>query len=140
MPGYAQAVINQDATIAIQSGNKITISEKAGEQWGEYASSNPAQGTHEWVGLVIDTGEKDITKVTFMVSFLLKRMLRKLQVLMLVLVSLFFGLRRMILHLILGISYLVLKARKTLQLLLKLLMVNKMGGGRLTFAHFLFGR
>ena len=65
MPGYAQAVINQDATVAIQSGNKITISEKAGEQWGEYASSNPAQGTHEWVGLVIDTGEKDITKVTF---------------------------------------------------------------------------
>lgn len=65
MPGYAQAVINQDATVAIQSGNKITISEKAGEQWGDYASSNPAQGTHEWVGLVIDTGEKDITKVTF---------------------------------------------------------------------------
>ena len=65
MPGYAQAIINQDATVAIQSGNKITISEKAGEQWGEYASSNPAQGTHEWVGLVIDTGEKDITKVTF---------------------------------------------------------------------------
>lgn len=65
MPGYTQAVINQDATVAIQSGNKITISEKAGAQWGEYASSNPAQGTHEWVGLVIDTGEKDITKVTF---------------------------------------------------------------------------
>lgn len=65
MPGYAQAVINQDITNAIQSGNKITISEKADEQWGEYASSNPAQGTHEWVGLVIDTGEKDITKVTF---------------------------------------------------------------------------
>ena len=65
MPGYAQAVINQDITNAVQSGNKITISEKAGEQWGEYASSNPAQGTHEWVGLVIDTGEKDITKVTF---------------------------------------------------------------------------
>ena len=65
MPGYTQAVINQDATVAIQSGNKITISEKAGEQWGDYASSNPDQGTHEWVGLVIDTGEKDITKVTF---------------------------------------------------------------------------
>ena len=65
MPGYAQAVINQDITNAVQSGNKITISEKAGDQWGEYASSNPAQGTHEWVGLVIDTGEKDITKVTF---------------------------------------------------------------------------
>lgn len=64
MPGYAQAVANQDITKVIQSGNSITVSEDGG-QWGEYASSVAAQGTHEWVGLDINTGEKDITKVTF---------------------------------------------------------------------------
>lgn len=64
MPGYATAVANQDITKVVQSGNSITVSEDGG-QWGEYASSNPNQGTHEWVGLDIDTGEKDITKVTF---------------------------------------------------------------------------
>lgn len=65
MPGYATAVANQDITNIVQEGNEITLSEQDGKQWGEYVSSNPAQGTHEWVGLVIDTGEKDITKVTF---------------------------------------------------------------------------
>ena len=65
MPGYEQAQANQNITNIVQNGNTITISEQDGEQWGEYASSNPDQGTHEWVGLIIDTGEKDITKVTF---------------------------------------------------------------------------
>ena len=65
MPGYEQVVENQDITVFVQSGNKITISEQDGEQWGSYASSNPAQGTHEWVGIDINTGEKDITKVTY---------------------------------------------------------------------------
>ena len=65
MIGYAQAVANQDATVIAQTGNKITVSEAAGQQWGSYESDNPAQGEHEWVGLDINTGEKDITKVTF---------------------------------------------------------------------------
>ena len=70
MPGYAQAQENQDNTILVQKGNTITISEQTGKQWGSYPSSNPAQGTHEWVGLDINTGEKDITKVTFNGSLL----------------------------------------------------------------------
>ena len=65
MPNATEAKANQDATVIEQEGNKITISERSGEQWVEYASSNPAQGTHEWVALDIDTGEDDITKVTF---------------------------------------------------------------------------
>lgn len=65
MIGYEQAVVNQDATVIAQSGNTITVSEADGQQWGEYESDNPAQGIHEWVGLDINTGEKDITKVTF---------------------------------------------------------------------------
>lgn len=65
MIGYATAVANQDATIVAQVKNEITISEEAGKQWAEFESDNPAQGIHEWVGLIIDTGEKDITKVTF---------------------------------------------------------------------------
>lgn len=64
MIGYDNAVKNQDNTIVEQNGNEITISEVSGEQWVEYNSDNPAQGRHEWVGLIIDTGEKDITKVT----------------------------------------------------------------------------
>lgn len=65
MIGYEQAVANQDATVITQSGNTITVSEADGQQWGAYESDNPAQGIHEWVGLDINTGEKDITKVTF---------------------------------------------------------------------------
>lgn len=64
MSGYAQAVANQNITKVVQTGNKITVSEDGG-QWGEFPSDNPAQGTHEWVALDINTGEKDITKVTF---------------------------------------------------------------------------
>lgn len=30
-----------------------------------YASTNPAQGTGKWIGLVVNTGESDITKVTY---------------------------------------------------------------------------
>ena len=65
MIGYAQAVINQDATKVEQVGDEITISELDGTQWGEYESDNPAQGEHEWVAIGISTGERDLTKVTF---------------------------------------------------------------------------
>lgn len=65
MIGYENAVKNQDNTVVEQNGNTITISEVDGEQWLEYNSDNPAQGVHEWVGLIIDTGENDIKKVTF---------------------------------------------------------------------------
>ena len=66
MKGYAQAVINQDATVVVQNGNVITVSEAAGQQWGEFESDDPTQpGDHEWVGIDINTGESDITKVKF---------------------------------------------------------------------------
>ena len=65
MSGYVTAVANQDATIITQVGNTITVSEASGQNWESYTSDDAAQGTHEWVGLIIDTGEKDITKVTF---------------------------------------------------------------------------
>lgn len=65
MPGLEIAKENQKITKVAKSGRTFTISEEAGKQWESYESSNPAQGTHEWVGLVVDTGEDDITKVTF---------------------------------------------------------------------------
>lgn len=60
-----EAKANQEATQITRSGNVITLSEVAGKQWTPYASATQAQGTHEWVGVIIDTGEDDITKVTF---------------------------------------------------------------------------
>lgn len=54
---------NQDAIDVTTSGETITIT--VNEELNSFPSTNPAQGTGEWVGLVIDTGESDITNVTY---------------------------------------------------------------------------
>ena len=57
---------NQDKLTVIAENNVYTVNVAGGvDSLNSYASTNPAQGTGKWIGLDIDTGEKDITKVTF---------------------------------------------------------------------------
>lgn len=70
MTGYSDAVANQDATVVTQNGNVITVSEADGQQWSAYSRFVESGPAYEWVGLDIDTGEEDITKVTVNGHFL----------------------------------------------------------------------
>lgn len=57
---------NQDKLTVSRDGNTFTVNVAGGvASLNSFASTNPAQGTGKWIGLDIDTGEKDITKVTF---------------------------------------------------------------------------
>lgn len=56
--------VNQDDVTVTQDGNTITVSGRVNEL-NSFASTDPNQGTAKWIGLVIDTGESDITKVTY---------------------------------------------------------------------------
>jgi len=57
---------NQDKLTVTRNDNVFTVNVAGGvDSLNEYASTNPAQGTAKWIGLDINTGEKDITTVTF---------------------------------------------------------------------------
>lgn len=48
-----------------QTGNDIYIKVDDGETLNSYESTDPAQGEGQWVAVIVDTGETDITKVTY---------------------------------------------------------------------------
>lgn len=54
---------NQDAITVTSSANAINIAADV-DALNSFASTNPAQGSGKWVGLVVDTGLDDITKVS----------------------------------------------------------------------------
>lgn len=55
---------NQDAITVGNSGNDYTVSGKLADMQA-FTSTDPLQsGEHKWIGLIINTGEDDITKVT----------------------------------------------------------------------------
>ena len=57
---------NQDKLTVTQEGNEVTVKVAGGvESLNTFASSNPAQGSGKWIGLDINTGVGDITKVTY---------------------------------------------------------------------------
>lgn len=62
----AESQENQDLILNIrQGGDTVEIFIDGGvDALNEFASTNPAQGTGKWIGLAIDTGEDDITKVS----------------------------------------------------------------------------
>ena len=61
-----QSQENQDKLTVTKNGNEFTVNVAGGvDSLNTFASTNPAQGSGKWIGLDIDTGEKDITKVTF---------------------------------------------------------------------------
>ena len=64
MPGYDKAVANQNAVTITFKGDDIDILGDV-DALEAYPSSNPAQGTHKWVGLLIDTGEDSIIGVKY---------------------------------------------------------------------------
>lgn len=53
-----------------QSGTNIYIDVDDGETLNSYESTDPTQGTGQWVALIIETGEDDITKVTYNGNYL----------------------------------------------------------------------
>lgn len=53
---------NQEKITVSKTGHDVEVSGKL-EELQEYPSSNPVQGTHKWVSVIVDTGEEDITKV-----------------------------------------------------------------------------
>lgn len=48
-----------------QEGTNIYIEVDDGETLNSYESTDPTQGEGQWVALAIETGEDDITKVTY---------------------------------------------------------------------------
>ena len=57
---------NQNKLSVSTEGNIYTVKVAGGvNSLNSYESTNPAQGEAKWIGLDINTGEKDITKVTF---------------------------------------------------------------------------
>ncbi|MGE4485695.1 MAG: S-layer homology domain-containing protein, partial [Oscillospiraceae bacterium] len=60
---------NQDAVTISKSGNTATVTGNLTSLYS-FTSTDAAQGTHKWVGLVIDTGESDITNVYYNGSLL----------------------------------------------------------------------
>ncbi|NLT58258.1 MAG: S-layer homology domain-containing protein [Clostridiales bacterium] len=55
---------NQDAVTVSKSGNTVTVSAVL-SQLKAFNSTNPDQGIHKWVGLVVDTGESSILGVYY---------------------------------------------------------------------------
>ena len=55
---------NQAAVTISQSGNTVTVA-GALENLTAFASTDPSQGTHQWVGLAVDTGEASIIGVSY---------------------------------------------------------------------------
>lgn len=57
---------NQDKITVNEKDNVYTVTVAGGvDSLNEFESTNPAQGSGKWIGLDINTGEGDITKVTF---------------------------------------------------------------------------
>ena len=54
--GGAKGIYNQEHVQIVQTGNTIKIYLKDTEDLKSFASTNPEQGTHEWIALDIDTG------------------------------------------------------------------------------------
>lgn len=62
---YDLSAANQTAT-TIEKVNDNTYKIKAkSEDLNAFPSTNPAQGTHKWIGIVIDTGESTIVGLKF---------------------------------------------------------------------------
>ena len=57
-------VANNGAVVVEQSGNTVLVKGKLADLV-EFPSSNPAQGTHKWIGLDIDTGLDTIEGATW---------------------------------------------------------------------------
>lgn len=55
---------NQDAVTVTSSGSNIVITGTLANL-NEFASTNPAQGTHKWIGIDIDTGLETIVGATW---------------------------------------------------------------------------
>lgn len=60
----ADSQANQDQTTVVAKAKSINIITNV-DTLKSFASTNPNQGTGKWVGLDIDTGVKDITKVKY---------------------------------------------------------------------------
>ena len=57
---------NQDKLTVTNSNNTVAVKVAGGvNSLNTFASTNPSQGSGKWIGLDIDTGESDITKVTY---------------------------------------------------------------------------
>lgn len=57
---------NQDKLTVAKNGDELIVTVDGGvDSLNTFASTNPSQGSGKWIGLDINTGESDITKVTF---------------------------------------------------------------------------
>lgn len=61
----AECALNQAAVESFAIADGIITVTVDPADLAEYASSNPAQGTHKWVGMEITTGLSDITAVKY---------------------------------------------------------------------------
>ena len=56
---------NQDAITVNSKGNGVYEVVADVDGLNKFTSTNPAQGDGKWIGLVVNTGEQDITKVKY---------------------------------------------------------------------------
>jgi len=61
---YDDSTANQDAVSVSKSGNAVTVTGKL-DIMKAFTSTTPDQGTHKWVGLVVDTGLSSIVGVSY---------------------------------------------------------------------------
>jgi hypothetical protein len=61
----AECALNQAAVVSFAIADGIIAVTVDPVDLAEYASSNPAQGTHKWIGMLISTGLSDITAVKY---------------------------------------------------------------------------
>ena len=65
-PNKEKSQANQEKLTVTQNGNEISVKVAGGvESLNTFDSGNPAQGSAKWIGLDIDTGISDITKVLY---------------------------------------------------------------------------
>lgn len=56
-----------------QIDGDIYVEVADGEELNSYKSTDPSQGTGKWVAIAVETGEDDITKVTYNGEYLTKK-------------------------------------------------------------------
>lgn len=56
-----------------QTGTDIFVEVADGETLNSYESTDPTQGEGQWVAIIVDTGETDITKVTYNGNYMTAR-------------------------------------------------------------------